>query len=81
MGTSMRNEEGVIGFLPGTCFQKIGNLAWQQASGTQPASTSNWPVSGPNLDGSFVISGTMGLTCPLLQKIYTFFRKWACCHY
>ena len=88
MGTLMKNKEGVIGFLPGTCCQKIGNLAWQQASGTQPASMSNWPGSGPNLNGSlvmpntfFVISGTMGLTCPLLQKIDTFFRKWVCCHY
>ena len=31
MGTLMRNKEGVNGFLPGTCCQKIGNLAWQQA--------------------------------------------------
>ena len=35
MGTLMRNKEGVNGCLPGTCCQKIGDLAWQQASGTQ----------------------------------------------
>ena len=77
----MRNKEGGIDFLPGTCCKKIGNLAWQQAIAvhTQPASTSNWQGSGPNLDGSlvifFVISGTMGLTCPLLQKTDTFFQE------
>ena len=35
MGTLMRNKEGVNGCLPGTCCQKIGDFAWQQACGTQ----------------------------------------------
>ena len=42
------------------------------STSTQPASISNWPGSGPNLvmpNTFFVISGTMGLTCSLFQKI------------